>query len=156
VSQWCPALSLHAFRANIARSASIGLVHTTHAGIPCLAPQKRRALSIISSQLGSKGVVWDIEYDNGTSFVFSRDEPLCQVLQFDQGLMQPDWLRGASLLGEVCGGRATHEASGARALYPVRRDGSMELTDLHAFSGQGNKPYSYSNSNGPVSVDHGH
>lgn len=41
--------------------------------------QKGRNLNLIRSQLGAKGVVWDIEWNNGTSFIFSRDEPVCKV-----------------------------------------------------------------------------
>lgn len=38
-------------------------------------------LNIIASQLG--GTVYDLEFNNGTSFIFSRDEPACKTLTFD-------------------------------------------------------------------------
>jgi len=40
---------------------------------------KQRNLNIITSQLGVRGTVWDLEFGNGTSFIFSREEPLCKV-----------------------------------------------------------------------------
>lgn len=60
---------------------------------------RRRNLNLIQSQLGARGEVWDVEHDNGTSFVFSRLEPACRVLHFDVGILVPDWLAGATLLG---------------------------------------------------------
>jgi len=40
---------------------------------------KGRNLNLIQTQLGARGEIWDIEHDNGTSFIFSRDKPLCKV-----------------------------------------------------------------------------
>ena len=57
-------------------------------------------LNLIRSQLGAHGTVWDIEHNNGTSFIFSRDQPLCKVLHFDVGILIPSWLENATLAGE--------------------------------------------------------
>lgn len=48
-------------------------------------------------------IVIAVEYNNGTSFIFSRDQPLCKVLHFDVGILYPNWLENATLLGSVSG-----------------------------------------------------
>jgi hypothetical protein len=58
-------------------------------------------LNIISSQLGSQGTVWDLEWNNGTSFIFSRDQPVCKTLHFDVGILTPDWLKDSKYLGRT-------------------------------------------------------
>lgn len=58
-------------------------------------------LNIISSQLGAAGTVWDLEWNNGTSFIFSRDQPVCKTLHFDVGILTPDWLADAKYLGQT-------------------------------------------------------
>jgi hypothetical protein len=65
--------------------------------------RRGRNLNLITSQLKARGEVWDIEHDNGTSFVFSRDpaQRLCKVLTFDVGILRPNWLSNATLLGQV-------------------------------------------------------
>lgn len=81
---------------------------------------KRRNLNVIQSQLGARGEIWDLELDNGTSYVFTRGEggggggdgagggngngsaavpPLCRILHFDVGILFPSWLADATLLG---------------------------------------------------------
>jgi hypothetical protein len=50
--------------------------------------------------LGAHGTVWDVEHNNGTSFIFSREQPLCKVLHFDVGILIPNWLENATLAGE--------------------------------------------------------
>ncbi|KAI8472888.1 MAG: hypothetical protein J3K34DRAFT_198117 [Monoraphidium minutum] len=60
----------------------------------------KRNLNLIQTQLGARGEVWDIEHQNGTSFIFSRQEPLCKVLHFDVGILTPNWLENATLLGQ--------------------------------------------------------
>jgi hypothetical protein len=37
----------------------------------------------------------------GTSFIFSRDQPLCKVLHFDVGILTPDWLANSTNLGQM-------------------------------------------------------
>jgi hypothetical protein len=58
-------------------------------------------LNIISSQLGSQGTVWDLEWNNGTSFIFSHDQPVCKTLHFDVGILTPDWLKDSKYLGQT-------------------------------------------------------
>ncbi|WIA41265.1 hypothetical protein OEZ86_004870 [Tetradesmus obliquus] len=58
-------------------------------------------LNIIANQLGKAGTVWDLEWNNGTSFIFSRDEPVCKVLHFDVGILTPDWLAHSTHLGQT-------------------------------------------------------
>ncbi|WIA20975.1 hypothetical protein OEZ85_005312 [Tetradesmus obliquus] len=58
-------------------------------------------LNIIANQLGKAGTVWDLEWNNGTSFIFSRDEPVCKVLHFDVGILTPDWLANSTHLGQT-------------------------------------------------------
>lgn len=58
-------------------------------------------LNIIGSQLGAAGTVWDLEWNNGTSFIFSRDQPVCKTLHFDVGILTPDWLKDSHYLGQT-------------------------------------------------------
>jgi hypothetical protein len=37
----------------------------------------------------------------GTSFIFSRDQPVCKTLHFDVGILTPDWLADAKYLGQT-------------------------------------------------------
>lgn len=56
-------------------------------------------LNLIANQLGK--TVWDVEWNNGTSFIFSREEPVCKVMHFDVGILTPDWLNGSKHLGQT-------------------------------------------------------
>lgn len=56
-------------------------------------------LNLIANQLGK--TVWDLEWNNGTSFIFSRDEPVCKIMHFDVGILTPDWLNGSTHLGQT-------------------------------------------------------
>lgn len=56
-----------------------------------------RNLNLIQSQLGS--TLWDIEWNNGTSFYFDRESKTCRRVTFDVGILRPDWLVGAEFLG---------------------------------------------------------
>lgn len=58
-------------------------------------------LNLIASQLGKEGTVWDVEWNNGTSFIFSRDEPVCKTMHFEVGILTPDWLAGSTHLGQM-------------------------------------------------------
>eukprot|EP00775_Hariotina_reticulata_P006608 gene6608-6836_t len=55
-------------------------------------------LNIIASQLGE--TVYDLEWNNGTSFIFKKSEPACKVLTFEVGILYPDWLSNATYLGQ--------------------------------------------------------
>lgn len=37
----------------------------------------------------------------GTSFIFSRDQPVCKTLHFDVGILTPDWLADSKYLGQT-------------------------------------------------------
>jgi len=37
----------------------------------------------------------------GTSFIFSRDQPVCKTLHFDVGILTPDWLKDSKYLGQT-------------------------------------------------------
>jgi hypothetical protein len=59
-----------------------------------------RNLNLIQSQLG--GRLYDVEWNNKTSFIFSKGEnATCRVLTFPVGLLPPDWLDGATYLGRA-------------------------------------------------------
>lgn len=42
----------------------------------------------------------DLEWDNGTSFIFTKSEPACKVLTFEVGILTPNWLNNATYLGQ--------------------------------------------------------
>ncbi|EPS68692.1 transferase, transferring glycosyl groups [Genlisea aurea] len=57
-----------------------------------------RNFNIIQSQLGS--VLYDLEWNNGTQFVYSLDSTRkCRAVQLEVGILRPDWLDGAVYLG---------------------------------------------------------
>lgn len=60
---------------------------------------KARNLNLIHSQLDRFGTLWDIEWNNGTSFYFDRLHKTCKSVHFDVGILRPDWLDGAAFLG---------------------------------------------------------
>lgn len=37
----------------------------------------------------------------GTSFIFSREQPVCKTLHFDVGILTPDWLKDSKYLGQT-------------------------------------------------------
>ncbi|KAG6422464.1 hypothetical protein SASPL_119036 [Salvia splendens] len=58
-----------------------------------------RNFNIIQDQLGS--VLYDLEWNNGTSFFYSLDSAkTCSSSQLDVGILRPDWLDGAEYLGQ--------------------------------------------------------
>ncbi|KAH9623543.1 hypothetical protein KSS87_019951 [Heliosperma pusillum] len=62
-------------------------------------PNKRN-LNLIQYQLGKK--LYDVEYDNHTSYYFTRDATReCRTVHFDVGILTPDWLHGATYLGQA-------------------------------------------------------
>ena len=62
--------------------------------------KKGRNANLIRKQLDS-GVLFDLEYNNRTSFYFDRSRPEkgCRRVDFPVGILTPDWLSGARYLG---------------------------------------------------------
>ncbi|XP_022148937.1 uncharacterized protein At4g14100-like [Momordica charantia] len=57
-----------------------------------------RNFNIIQHQLGN--VVYDLEWNNGTSFVYTLDSSkTCSTSQLEVGILRPNWLDGANYLG---------------------------------------------------------
>ncbi|KAM7274129.1 hypothetical protein ACFE04_028793 [Oxalis oulophora] len=58
-----------------------------------------RNFNIIQKQLGE--LLYDLEWDNGTSYIYTLDSNKeCNVLHFSVGILRPDWLDGATYLGQ--------------------------------------------------------
>ncbi|XP_004301755.1 PREDICTED: uncharacterized protein At4g14100-like [Fragaria vesca subsp. vesca] len=58
-----------------------------------------RNFNIIQNQLGK--LKYDLEWDNGTSFIYTLDSDReCRVLHFEVGILRPNWLEGATYLGQ--------------------------------------------------------
>lgn len=60
-----------------------------------------RNYNIIQDQLGS--ILYDVEWNNGTSFFFSLGSSAaetCSSAQLEVGILRPDWLDGAEYLGQ--------------------------------------------------------
>ncbi|KAG5184356.1 hypothetical protein JKP88DRAFT_163229 [Tribonema minus] len=45
------------------------------------------------------GPIFDMEWGNGTSYVYTPATQKCKVVKFGVGLLPPDWLHGAQYLG---------------------------------------------------------
>ncbi|XP_052182853.1 uncharacterized protein At4g14100-like [Diospyros lotus] len=59
---------------------------------------KGRNFNIIQHQLGK--LTYDLEWNNGTSFIYTLDQNReCKVLNFEVGILRPNWLDGATYLG---------------------------------------------------------
>ncbi|KAK9278941.1 hypothetical protein L1049_028523 [Liquidambar formosana] len=58
-----------------------------------------RNFNIIQNQLGK--LLYDLEWDNGTSYLYTLDSNKeCRVLHFPVGILRPNWLQGATYLGQ--------------------------------------------------------
>ncbi|GAB4828518.1 hypothetical protein Ancab_018177 [Ancistrocladus abbreviatus] len=61
-----------------------------------------RNFNIIRKQLG-KQLLYDLEWNNGTSFFYTLDgggdDDYCRSIQLEVGILRPNWLDGASYLG---------------------------------------------------------
>nr|XP_027126441.1 uncharacterized protein At4g14100-like [Coffea arabica] len=58
-----------------------------------------RNFNIIQYQLGK--LLYDLEWDNGTSYIYTLDSNKeCRVLHFPVGILRPNWLDGATYLGQ--------------------------------------------------------
>ncbi|XP_071725063.1 uncharacterized protein At4g14100-like [Rutidosis leptorrhynchoides] len=58
-----------------------------------------RNFNIIQDQLGK--LTYDLEWDNHTSFIYTLDSNKeCRVLQFPVGILRPNWMDGATYLGQ--------------------------------------------------------
>ncbi|OIW18229.1 hypothetical protein TanjilG_06313 [Lupinus angustifolius] len=59
-----------------------------------------RNFNIIQNQLGE--LKYDLEWNNGTSFIYTLEpfNKTCKVLHFDVGILRPNWLQGATFLGQ--------------------------------------------------------
>ncbi|CAJ1974721.1 unnamed protein product [Sphenostylis stenocarpa] len=60
-----------------------------------------RNFNIIQNQLDHV-VTYDLEWNNGTSFIYTLDpsHPTCQVIHVEVGILRPNWLDGATYLGQ--------------------------------------------------------
>lgn len=59
-----------------------------------------RNFNIIQDQLSSK-VLYDLEWNNGTSFFYTLDSNKeCRTVQLEVGILRPNWLDGANYLGQ--------------------------------------------------------
>ncbi|KAK4410695.1 hypothetical protein Sango_0142500 [Sesamum angolense] len=59
-----------------------------------------RNFNIIQNQLGKK--LYDLEWDNGTSYYYTLDaNKECKIRHFPVGILRPNWLDGATYLGQV-------------------------------------------------------
>ncbi|KAJ1704010.1 hypothetical protein LUZ63_003789 [Rhynchospora breviuscula] len=59
-----------------------------------------RNLNLLQSQLGDR--LYDVEWDNKTSFLFTKGEnATCRTLVFPVGVLRPNWLDGATYLGRA-------------------------------------------------------
>lgn len=59
-----------------------------------------RNFNIIQDQLGGPPL-YDLEWNNGTSFFYTLSSPLsCRSAQLDVGILRPNWLSGATYLGQ--------------------------------------------------------
>ncbi|XLR44797.1 hypothetical protein HN51_028903, partial [Arachis hypogaea] len=60
-----------------------------------------RNLNIIQEQLDDV-ILYDAEWNNGTSFQFSVHPaaPKCDVFQLEVGILRPNWLNDANYLGQ--------------------------------------------------------
>lgn len=58
-----------------------------------------RNFNIIQNQLGE--LLYDLEWTNGTSFYYTLDSnKKCKVLHFPVGILPPNWLHGATYIGQ--------------------------------------------------------
>ncbi|CAO2829648.1 unnamed protein product [Amaranthus hypochondriacus] len=62
-----------------------------------------RNLNLIQHQLGK--LLYDVEWTNGTSYYFTRKgsgnvEPECKTILFEVGILRPNWLDGATYVGQ--------------------------------------------------------
>lgn len=62
-----------------------------------------RNLNLIQHQLGK--LLYDVEWTNGTSYYFTRKgsgnvEPECKTMLFEVGILRPNWLDGATYVGQ--------------------------------------------------------
>lgn len=58
-----------------------------------------RNFNIIQNQLGK--LLYDLEWDNGTSFYYTLDSNReCSIKHFQVGILRPNWLDGATYLGQ--------------------------------------------------------
>ncbi|CAA7405157.1 unnamed protein product [Spirodela intermedia] len=59
-----------------------------------------RNFNIIQKQQGE--LLYDLEWDNGTSFYYNLDASRrCRTMRFPVGILRPNWLGGATYLGQV-------------------------------------------------------
>ncbi|KAL8464494.1 hypothetical protein ACS0TY_034139 [Phlomoides rotata] len=59
---------------------------------------KGRNFNIIQHQLGKK--LYDLEWDNGTSYYYTLASQECKTLHFPVGILRPNWLQGANYSGQ--------------------------------------------------------
>ncbi|BBN07212.1 hypothetical protein MPTK1_4g01960 [Marchantia polymorpha subsp. ruderalis] len=56
-----------------------------------------RNLNIIQHQLGNK--IWDVEWNNGTSYYFDLEHETCNRINFPVGILRPNFLEDAHYVG---------------------------------------------------------
>mmetsp|Transcript_6394 Transcript_6394/g.15295 ORF Transcript_6394/g.15295 Transcript_6394/m.15295 type:complete len:231 (+) Transcript_6394:43-735(+) len=59
-----------------------------------------RNMNLIQSQLNLKGTLYDVEFNNKTSYYYNKEAGTCRTIQFPVGILTPDWLAGAKYLGQ--------------------------------------------------------
>uniref|UniRef100_A0A7S0NMP4 Uncharacterized protein n=1 Tax=Calcidiscus leptoporus TaxID=127549 RepID=A0A7S0NMP4_9EUKA len=57
-------------------------------------------LILITPDTNASDVLWDLELDSGHSFYFTPARRTCSPMRFPVGILRPDWLANATLLGE--------------------------------------------------------
>lgn len=59
-----------------------------------------RNLNAIASQLGIKGTLMDNERSNGSTYYYDLSAETCTSIDMHVGILTPDWLAGATFLGQ--------------------------------------------------------
>lgn len=63
-------------------------------------PHGRNLNIIRSARRAADGPLWDMEFQNGTSYYFRPKIGTCRTVEMGYGLLPPNWLKGASLIEE--------------------------------------------------------
>ncbi|KAK9113301.1 hypothetical protein Syun_020098 [Stephania yunnanensis] len=59
-----------------------------------------RNFNIVQDQLGGGDPLYDLEWNNGTSFFYTKKHKHCRSAQLAVGILRPNWLDGANYLGQ--------------------------------------------------------
>ncbi|XP_057995926.1 uncharacterized protein At4g14100-like [Hevea brasiliensis] len=55
---------------------------------------------MVTASTGKALVLYDLEWDNGTSYIYTPWTQECSVLHFSVGVLRTNWLEGANYLGQ--------------------------------------------------------